>query len=1169
MRHHHQTTAAALLGVTFLSLTLLTCDRQLGSNPIGSPIDDNDITVIDPDTGLPPDSVAENMSISVSPNPVAASDLSVQATVTIHVFDSRHNPLSGREVRFRADAGLIYPVDTTDEAGVAKVPFFSDQYNGTARVYAQTMIDNKTVTVSRTIVQTGVSIEIDPARTVTILDDTVLVLIRVLDGTGSAVGNAVLSIRGAIDTSGRTASDGTCYTRAFTRASKGDTVTITVAAAGASNSRDIVFLKTLSDGTTGTDDRATFMRIFSAATQLKADNSDKTTITVLLLNDADLRNPAEGERIRFQTTLGSITQEAVVDSTGRAYAILRSEPTNGTALITATSVSGSITASTSVVFGGVRVELSSDRIAQEITKPVVFKAVVRDGSDNLIGNQSITFFLDASSVGTFANGQRTYTTTLDPTGAADAVVTSGSSGYSIVNALSLNTSDSLSVMFTTNRLTMTTSKPKIAVGGSATAVITATYVDGSRKPVEGEVIQFATNAGTLSATFDTTNSQGKASTKLHSANFAGTATIEARTSGGAARIQVEFTAGIPATIELTVSPDNIPIVTGAATLKALVRDVNGNLVNGTDVNFRILAGPGDKEHVENPLATTNNGVAYNTIYAGKVPSNYRSVEILAEIGTISARTKLTISGEPYLVTVSVPEDDTVKVPEGGVLNESTFGMYVGAVVQDINGNPVANGTEVHFSAVVSGMSVAVKRFVRWDFSGTDIKPVIEYRTRDIPFEDVNNNLKMDEGIDLNLDYNDLVAARGDDVNGDGQVDYDGSIHDFYWDYNLNGRCDPGVSEPAFEITYKRESTAIDTSVDTTTTLADRPRYEYDTSVVLGLDTLIVYDTAIAIGPDTAIVYDTLVHSTSDSTVIYDTSVTLAYVTDTVTDTTVVMQYVWNEIVDTTIATYEDTVLMSYDTVAAGTVCDTTKDTNATMIYLVTCYNDTIHVINELRQVSDTAIAIVNDTTGVRYDTTYAIAIHTVGTRPDTSIVVRYNVQQRRDTTINLVYDISQIIDTSIAVQRNIFTTRDTLIALTTHYDKYIDTTITVTYDTTWQITDSSATIYADLNGNGVWDKSELYSDNNNNGVCDLPASGDFRFSLWETRPYWQGSRFDFNTNEFAVVIDASAVVEEGVAKTRLTFPRQLARRLFVTVNAEANGKRDSDGQRVLLPVLRN
>jgi hypothetical protein len=232
----------------------------------------------------------------------------------------------------------------------------------------------------------------------------------------------------------------------------------------------------------------------------------------------------------------------------------------------------------------------------------------------------------------------------------------------------------------------------------------------------------------------------------------------------------------------------------------------------------------------------------------------------------------------------------------------------------------------------------------------ELQPVLEYVRYDIPFEDINNNYRMDPNIDLQLDDNDLIASRGDDYDGNGQVDYEPAMHDFFWDFNLNGICDIGPHA------------------------AGEPYYEASAKIDY-IDTLVVN-----IGG---------------------------------TDTTI------------------------FDTV--------------------------------------------------------------------------------------------------------------------------------LTYE-----------IWADLNDNGVWDSRE-WVDYNRNGTNDLPPAAfglplsfDFEFWRWERMPIYgfRGYRFDFDHNDFAVVIAASATTEGGVAQARLTYPRQFARKLYVTVNAEANGIRDRDGERFVLPIIR-
>lgn len=819
-----------------------------------------------------------------------------------------------------------------------------------------------------------------------------------------------------------------------------------------------------------------------------------------------------------------------------------------------------------------------------------------DGSDNPVGGDTITFFADG---GVFQGGQTIYTTELDPNGEASVKVTSGSAGRVQVHAQAANTSDTISISYSTQRLTLSASPKLVMSGGGESTTITAVYRTGTGAPVNGAWIRFATNAGTLTSdSAQTVN--GKAKTKLKSGDFAGVATVQAVAPEGNATVEVGFVSDVAAHVTLTVSPDNVGTNGGVATLTATVVDSNGNMVSGAPVNFKILKGPGGDEYIENPLVASNNGVARSELVAGSQPSQYRGVEVAAYVGNSGDTSKLTISGPPHIITISRPEDDTVEVPEGGVRDQSTFEYYIGAVVQDINGNPVADNTEVHFSAVVSGMSVARLVLDHWagiESADEEIKAVLAYRLRDIPFEDINNNMRMDPGIDLRLDFGDDVAARGDDVNGDGVCDYNPAVHDFFWDFNGNGVCDTDVGEPVYLMDYQTGIGNIDTLVDTTIKIADRSIIGYDTSEVVGSDTMIINDTAITVGTDTTIIRDTaitvgqdttIIEDTTivvrnDTTVINDTTIELVYIVEQGTDTTVSLVYDTVQRIDTTIYAREDTVFARYDTVSAGSaVCDTTKDTTSGgTVYLVYCYNDSVFAVYELVATNDTSIEVVTDTVGVASDTTYEVAYDTLGTEYDTTVTVRYDVTPVRDTTttveyvftpvrdtaITTRYQFEPVRDTSITVRYQVIGVRDTIIEPRYTTNKVIDTTVTVTYDTTFIKVDSTGVIYADLNQNGQRDHSELTVDHDGDEECDLPASGDFRFSLWEMRRYWRGDRFDFDTNDFAVVIDVSAPTEGGVARTTLTYPRQMARRLYATVNAETKGVRDKNGERFLLPLI--
>jgi hypothetical protein len=839
-----------------------------------------------------------NMRIFAEHSDLRASNTD-QTVIKVVAFDKFNNPLAGRPVRFTATTGIITATDTTDAKGEATAVYRAVPFNTNARVTASMTVDDSALAVATTVTLAGLEILVKPQVSQALLNKQVPVTISIIDGAGNPVPDVNIKWNGNPGV-GTTDGKGEFNTSVTSGTEKN--MSITAEALGASGSGSISFFKTL--GSTGEVNTIRKMRIFSSRSQLRADNSDFAVITVILTNENN--NPAAGESVKFTGDLGIINQTSVVDSAGRATAILHSAPVNGVCHVVATAVGRNLSASTDVIFSGVTLKLLPDRTDLKIGELVSLEAFLKDASGNPIGGDAATF--TASGAGIFDDSAKSFTASLNPNGRALVRVTALSSGKVSVRAAALNTSDSVDLRFSNNSLSLAAAKSLLAVGGGDSTLVTATYVDGSNNPVANAVIVFAANAGKITRDSVSTDVSGKATTFLKSANFTGVATVQANAPGGVAQAKVSFLAALPKTLKLTISPDNIAVNGGLATLKAVVTDAQGNMVSDQDVNFRIIKGPGGGENVIKPVVATQGGEALSQLASGTVSSQYRGVVVVASIGNLSDTSKLTISGPAHIVTVSRPEDDSIDVPSSGVLDESTFEMFIGAVAQDINGNFVADGTEVHFSAVVTGMAVTRRVLDHWQLN-SDPKPIYKDYVMDIPFEDINDNLKYDPDIDLNLDDNPLVLRRGEDRNGDGVFDWNPAVHDFWFDINGNGKCDPGVGED--------------------------------------------------------------------------------------------------------------------DTVDVG-----------------------------------------------------------------------------------------------------------------------------------------GKTLYADLNGNGVRDHSEIITDAGTPGVCDEPGSGDFPYGRWDVRNFLPD--LPFRDNQFAVAIEVSAVTTNGVAHARLRYPRQFAERLFVTVNAEANGVRDRDGERFIL-----
>lgn len=848
-----------------------------------------------------------NLRIFVDRSALKASNTD-ETPVRVIAFDRLNNPLSGRLVRFTADYGIITASDTTDERGEASAVYRAVPYNTDVRVTASVNVNDSSLAVATTVTLSGLEVDVKPQTADALLNASVPVSIRVRDGAGAPVPNVTVYFNGQPGF-GTTDGDGVFLTPVTSGVQK--RVFINAEALGAKDTAYVDFWKEIPGKVPTTVDGIRNLRIFSSRSQLRADNSDFAVITVILTNEDN--NPAAGETVKFSSNLGIIGQTAVVDSAGRASVTLHSAPVNGTCRVDASVVGRNLTANTEVIFSGVTLQLSADRAELKVGEAASLEARLRDASGNPIGGDDAAFTL--SGKGAFDNGEASYTTVLRPDGKALVRVTAGEAGTVTVRAAALNTSDSAVLRFSNNTLSLSASKPSLTVGGNDSTLITATYVNGSGAPVSGASIAFAANAGTVATPTAATDGNGKASTWFRSASFAGTATIQANGPAGAAQIQIGMQAAAAKAIKLTVTADNIAVNGGVANLTARVADAQGNLVSGQAVNFKIVQGPGGGENILKPVAVTSAGIAQSQLAAGSVPSGYRGVLVVASAGNILDTSKLTISGPAHIVTISRPENDSVPPADGGTINETTFEFFVGAVVQDVNGNMVADGTEVHFSAGVTGAVYATRILDHWQGLGGSIesvKPVYKLIYHEVPFEDINDNLKFDPGIDPDLDGDASVLRRGEDRNGDGVFDWSPTSHDFWFDFNGNGACDPGQGE-----------------------------------------------------------------------------------------------------------------------------------------------NDTVVV--------------------------------------------------------------------------------------------------------------DGKTLFADLNGNGVRDASEILSDGGAAGGCNEPASGDFPYMRREVRDFLPD--LPFRTNDFAVAIEVSAVTKDGVAHARLRYPRQFARRLVVSINAEANGVRDRDGERFTLPVI--
>ena len=257
-----------------------------------------------------------------------------------------------------------------------------------------------------------------------------------------------------------------------------------------------------------------------------------------------------------------------------------------------------------------------------------------------------------------------------------------------------------------------------------------------------------------------TNVSGKTSFKMLNPSFANTATISALATIGSeitsAEFQLYFRADVISYIKLSGSPEVISTNGDRASIIAVAYDSMDNLIKDAYITFNLIDGPGGGEYLDPAIVTTGiDGSAETYLISGPIPSEYHGVKVVAgDFSTIKSDTiQFTIAGPPHNITIRSNIGTLTKY-------QSTYGKNVAAIVTDVNGNPVADGTEVTFSLNITGYKIYK---LRANFE------VIPYRVDTICggiliFEDLNNNFIMDDpSEDINGDG---ILNRGENLNGD-------------------------------------------------------------------------------------------------------------------------------------------------------------------------------------------------------------------------------------------------------------------------------------------------------------------------------------------------------------------------------------------------------------------
>lgn len=570
------------------------------------------------------------------------------------------------------------------------------------------------------------------------------------------------------------------------------------------------------------------MVINAIPTVIQADGTSQSTVTVQVKNATN--NPMVGDSILFTTNAGMVTALAVTDNNGRAIALLTSDRRNTTATVTATLAKDQTKFVTvQVVFSGVQLTASANptSINANGKDSSTISITLVDAAKNPIVGEPINFSKQQDS--TFIYKPDSVT---DNRGEAYCKVYGRGSGTDSIQIVSAGASQKVAITYSSNYLAVDTTalQPCIANGKDSTALFVAYLLGDKTTPVQNATIAVSVSMGSFNNdtifakqfTLVPANN-GRITFWVKNPGFAGTATVSAYAKTSAevttASFQLYFTASLTRKIVLIGTPAVISTNGGKAQLTAVAYDSLNNRVQNERISFNMISGPGGGENLNPPtVITASDGSAISYLIAGTAQSVFHGVGIVASnaSGVKSDTVLFTIAGPPYTVSLGI------NLLKGVDYQDGTFGLPCAAIVTDINGNPVADGTVVTFSLQASGFvyKKLVPNWVEQVSQGAfACNPYIDTISCILPFLDFTNscsgNLATPRGEDLADNCNYDPGPAYEDINHDGIREFNrhgtpveevhicsnGSVK--FADINGDGVWDPiePLTDPVYQSNY--------------------------------------------------------------------------------------------------------------------------------------------------------------------------------------------------------------------------------------------------------------------------------------------------------------------------------------------------------------------------------
>ncbi len=526
-----------------------------------------------------------------------------------------------------------------------------------------------------------------------------------------------------------------------------------------------------SSGSGGGSVQPATLQLFASAVQLASSGSDDVELIALVKNEQSVL--MEGVEVSFSVSNQAdvelqLTQPTTTaDGTARARLTTLNNATNRT--VTVTAQTGTFVETVDIEIFGTDVTINGTTeggtASVILNDSVDLTLRVQDSDGVAVPNQTIQLAVangllddisteadeaaDTLTVTTSANGQASVqytgtvsgTDTLTASALGDAYGDADGEGFEI---------------FVQEDEFFFSSTPADDIPLNTLQTLTVSWRKDGNPFANGDVTFSASRGQITSGQSTTTDADGNASFTITSTN-AGKSSITATGVDNAgnevsARVDIEFVATVPHVMQADATPDLIGPDGQTSTITAIVRDVDGNLVKNTVVNFNV---DDTSTGTISPSQSTtdSNGVASTVFTSGSVTSEDAVVVTAAVSGMSEVSDTVTLTVGNRAFDVSIGTGNVVLSPDN-----ATYLKEFAVFVTDSVGQPVEG---VSLTASTTPTKFANNGMYRkgfwiwngtvWVVTNTDVDPVRTGLTAECANEDINADGILDSGEDNNND----------------------------------------------------------------------------------------------------------------------------------------------------------------------------------------------------------------------------------------------------------------------------------------------------------------------------------------------------------------------------------------------------------------------------------